>query len=216
MAKTFSFTNQQKQAIKEAVQEAETKTAGEIVPFFIQSADDYEESNVRAALVFGILTLALMAGLSFSWSLPFVITPWEVSIGGIVAGLFGYLLSRFIEPIKKLFTSKEQMIEKVEIRASQAFLNDEVFNTKDRTGILILISHFEHMVKVLGDSGINAKVKKEDWQEVVDLIITGIKSNDPTTGIVNGIKKCGDLLQSSGVDKPEGNPNELSDDIRLG
>ena len=216
MAKSFSFTEQQKQAIREAVQTAEQKTAGEIVPFFVQSSDDYEESNVRAALVFGILALGIMAVLSFSWSLPFAITPWEVAVAGIGAGVIGYILSKSIDPIRKLFTSSEQMLEKVEIRALQAFLSDEVFNTKDRTGILILVSHFEHMVEVLGDSGVNSKVKKEDWQEVVELIVTGIKNNDPTSGLVNGINKCGELLHSSGVDKPAGNPNELSDDIRLG
>lgn len=215
MSNKFNFTEEQKQAIKEAVASAEQKTSGEIVPFFVHSSDDYEESNVRAALVFGLIALGSVAALSFSWNLPFEITPWEVSIAGIVAGIAGYLLSRYVNAVKKLFTSSEQMLEKVESRAIKAFLNDEIFATKERTGILILISHFEHMVEVLGDSGINAKVKREDWQEVVNLIIAGIKNDDPTTGIINGINKCGDLLQSSGVDKPTDNPNELSDDMRL-
>ena len=35
---------------------------------------------------------------------------------------------------------------------------EEVFSTEDRTGILLLLSLFEHRVVVLGDAGIKAKV----------------------------------------------------------
>ncbi|MEQ8925607.1 MAG: TPM domain-containing protein [Fulvivirga sp.] len=216
MAKQFTFTEEQKEAIKKAVQNAESKTSGEIVPFFVAASDDYEESNLRAAIAFGLLGLGVAAVLSFNWHLPFVVTPWEVSLFGVVVSGLGYLLSKSLDVVKKIFTSSEIMQQKVEERAVREFLTHEVFNTENRTGILILISHFEHMVDVLGDSGINKKVNSEKWNEVVQLIIEGIKKNDPTSGIINGINKCGELLEASGVSKPAGNPNELSDDIRLG
>ncbi|QSE98237.1 TPM domain-containing protein [Fulvivirga lutea] len=216
MARQFEFTQEQKEAIKKAVQNAESKTSGEIVPFFVSAADNYEESNLRAAIAFGIFALGSAAMLSFNWHLPFTVTPWEVSLFTLVMSGIGYLLSRNIDFIKKLFTTPELMQAKVEERAAREFLNHEVFNTENRTGILIMVSHFEHMVDVLGDSGINKKVESSQWQEVVKLIVEGIKNNDPTAGIINGINKCGDLLEASGVHKPEGNSNELSDDIRLG
>ena len=39
--------------------------------------------------------------------------------------------------------------------AMAAFVEEEVFSTRDRTGILLFLSLFEHRVVVLGDSGIN-------------------------------------------------------------
>ena len=72
------------------------------------------------------------------------------------------------------------------------------------------------MVEVIGDSGINQKVDPKQWEEVVRLIVAGIKKGDPTAGIVAGVQRCGELLSQAGVDKPAGNPNELSDDIRTG
>jgi putative membrane protein len=216
MASNFQFTQTEKEAIKNAVKEAETTTSGEIVPFFVKESHDYEETNLRAALIFTLLALGISGGLSFSWNLPFAVTPWEVALFAIIMGVIGYLSSRFIAPFRKLLTPKEVMMERIEQRALNAFLTEEVFKTENRTGILILISHFEHMVEVLGDTGINEKVDRKDWEQVVTLITTGIKNNDPASGIVNGIKRCGELLVKAGVAKPSDNPNELSDDIRLG
>jgi len=96
-----------------------------------------------------------------------------------------------------------------------AFLTEEVFSTENRTGILIFISHFEHIVEVIGDTGINAKVDQAEWSKVVNLIVSGIKEKDPVGGIIKGVQRCGELLEQAGVDKPPDNPNELSDDIRI-
>ncbi|MEJ2005991.1 MAG: hypothetical protein P8X57_13750 [Cyclobacteriaceae bacterium] len=96
-----------------------------------------------------------------------------------------------------------------------AFLTEEIFATENRTGILIFISHFEHVVEVIGDSGINEKVDQGEWDRVVRLIIEGIRDKDPVGGIEKGIAKCGELLEKAGVNKPPDNPNELSDDIRI-
>lgn len=216
MAKGFQFTEEEKAAIKNAVMEAEKKTSGEIVPFFVSSSDDYEESNLRAAITLSLLALGIAAVLSFTWNLPFVITPWEVALFTIVLGAIGYFLSKSIDSVRRLFTPGDVMQLKVEERAMREFLADEIFATENRTGILIMVSHFEHMVDVFGDSGINKKVQKEDWLEVVQLVVAGIKAGDPAKGIIDGIERCGELLVAAGVDKPSGNPNELSDDIRLG
>ncbi|HNP19291.1 MAG TPA: TPM domain-containing protein [Fulvivirga sp.] len=216
MAKNIEFTDAQKEAIKAAVQKAETRTSGEIVPYFVAASDDYEETNLRAALLFILIALGTLGSLSFSWNLPFAITPMEVVLFTLAMGAVGYGLSRFVSPFRKMLIPKDLMHAKVQQRASSAFLSEEVFLTEKRTGIVILVSNFERMVEVLGDSGINEKVNKADWQQVVELIIAGIKNGDPAKGIIDGVERCGELLVEAGVDKPADNPNELSDDIRLG
>ena len=213
---TFQFSESDKALIKNAVSEAEKATSGEIVPYFVNTSDKYEETNLRVALYFALIALGLAGILSYSWSLPFAITPLEVVAFTILLSAIGYITSRFVNPIRKALTSKETMLERVQQRALTAFLTEEIFQTENRTGIIILVSHFEHMVEVLGDSGINAKVDQKDWQHVVDIVLEGIKSGKPAEGIANGVKKCGELLVAAGLDKPADNPNELSDDIRLG
>ena len=105
------------------------------------------------------------------------------------------------------------MAKSVETRASQAFLSEEVFNTANRTGILLFISHFENRVEVIGDKGINQCVEQSDWNNIVTDMVKGIKQGRLTDGIVSGILDAGELLAKAGVYKPE-NPNELFDGLR--
>lgn len=211
----FTFTEKEKQRIKEAVVTAESKTAGEIIPFFTEESDDYEEVPLRAALLFMIAGLFIAGLLSYTWTLPFPITPLEIIIFIVAMGALGFVLAKFVPPLKRFMIPEEVLQERVEQKALVAFLEEEVFQTENRTGILIFVSHFEHTVEVIGDSGINKKVAPEEWKAVVDVIIKGIKSGDPAGGIINGIHLCGELLEKSGVTKPPQNPNELSDDIRF-
>ncbi|MCA6078650.1 TPM domain-containing protein [Fulvivirga sedimenti] len=213
--KARNFTQQEKDRIKEAVAMAEGKTSGEIVTYFVEKSDEYEEVRLRSTLMFVAAPLFMLAILSFAWLLPFQVTPLEVAIIAVIMGAIGYILPGVSSAYKRLLLSHGRLENAVERRAMAAFLTEEVFSTENRTGILIFISHFEHMVEVIGDTGINAKVDQKEWSHVVGLIIEGIKANDPVGGIVRGINRCGELLQTAGVDKPPDNPNELSDDIRI-
>lgn len=210
----IKISEEEKERIREAVKHAESTTSGEIVPFFVRSSDPYEEIPLKSAVVFMAAPLLIAALLSYAWLLPFRITVMETVLAVLVMGIVGYLLPLLLPAYKRLLLSHHRMDGAVEKRALRAFVSEEVFFTENRTGILILISHFEHMVEVIGDTGINEKVKKEDWEQVVALILAGIKKGEPATGIVDGINKCGELLRLAGVDKPPDNPNELPDDLR--
>lgn len=213
--KVKTFSEKDKERIREAVKAAESRTSGEIVTYFVQQSDEYEEVRLRSVLMFVAAPLLIMAILSYSWLLPVHMTPLMVAIISIAAGFVGYILPEIWPAFRRLLLSEGRLQNAVERRAMAAFLTEEVFSTENRTGILIFISSFEHMVEVIGDTGINAKVDQKEWEHVVSLIIEGIKSKDPVGGIINGVQKCGELLEAAGVDKPPDNPNELSDDIRI-
>ncbi|GAA0892024.1 hypothetical protein GCM10009122_17030 [Fulvivirga kasyanovii] len=212
----FLFTDEEKRQIKEAVASAESKTSGEIVPYFVEQSDSYEAAPFRGAIIFMIGALFTAGVLSYTWALPFPITPLEIIIFTLTVGVSGFLLVKYIPSLTRTLTPSEVMRQRVEQKALVAFLEEEVFNTEKRTGILIFVSHLEHAVEVIGDSGINVKVKTEEWEAVVRLVVSGIKSGKPMEGLLKGIALCGELLEKGGVNKPPQNPNELPDDIRLG
>ncbi len=202
--------------IKEAVRKAEGVTSGEIVPYLVASSDEYEEVRFKSTVLFMLAPLLILGIMSYGWLLPFHITLLEVVIAVLASGILGYFLPVIFAPFKRLLIPDRRLRNAVAHRALEAFLEQEVFSTENRTGILIFISRFEHMVEVIGDSGINEKVDPEQWDEVVGLIIQGIKNQEPAEGIIRGIEKCGELLSAAGVHKPPDNPNELSDDLRMG
>jgi putative membrane protein len=99
-------------------------------------------------------------------------------------------------------------------RALQSFVEEEVFATRDRTGILLFVSLREHRIEVLGDTGINEQVEPDDWAEIVARIRRGIRNDNLTEGLVEAIGMCGRLLERRGVNIRPDDTNELSDTVR--
>jgi putative membrane protein len=99
--------------------------------------------------------------------------------------------------------------------AENAFLEEEVFNTRQRTGIMIFVSFFEHEVIVMADTGINKVVEQQQWDNLVAEIIDRIRGGKLVEAIEHGISRCGTLLLEKGFKKTADDINELRDDLRL-
>ncbi len=182
------FTKEEQNRIEAAVKAAEEKTSGEIVPMLVDSSYEYP----RAELIGGG-TLALAVASLISWAFGHESIWWflPVFIGGFF--LFQQLI-RMLPDLKRKLITPDEMTAEVAEKALVSFLEQELHNTRDRTGILILISLFERRVQVLADSGINAKVAEQTWDEIVAIITTGLKTDDACAAVCNAVERCGELL----------------------
>lgn len=206
------------QAIQEAVRKAELRTSGEIVPFVVARSSSYLIAFWKAAGIFGMAALVfilLMSTVYTGWGFGWMLTPPGIVVIVTVSALLGVLLVRFIPGLQRLIAGRAALIEGVRNRAFQAFISEEIFNTRERTGILLFISIFERRVEVIGDSGINAHVKQEDWSSVVADVISGIRAGKLGDGLVSAIDRCGGLLEDKGVEIRPDDTNELSDSVRF-
>jgi putative membrane protein len=210
------FSQQDKEVLAEAVRKAEERTSGEIVPFVAGRSDSYPEAALRAGLLFAIISLFTFSLLAIGTNiwLPFGIP--EITMITVGCFTLGAALAAFIPGIKRLFIPAGIMQQRVDEHAAMAFLDEEVFNTRERTGILIFISLFEHRVRVLGDSGINEKVRQEEWDDVVKLVLQGMKEKQPANGLLKAIHRCGELLEKHGVEIRPDDTNELDNAVRFG
>jgi putative membrane protein len=210
------FNEEEKTRIAEAVKRAEARTSGEIVPYVVDHSDHYEVAEWRAFSLLGLLgfgsCLAVRA-FSTAWN---VLNLAEIALVTLGAGLLGMLAARYVPAFKRLCAGRHQMERRVEQRAAEAFIAEEVFKTEARTGILIFVSMTERRVLVVGDTGINARVKKEEWAGVVSRIVDGIKAGQPARGLIEGIDMCGGLLEAEGVKRSATDRDELSDTLRIG
>ncbi len=209
------FSEKDKKRIAEAVKEAEQRTSGEIVPFVVGRSDTYPETWLRAGslLAFLILFLFAVADIGTDLWLPFGFS--EASLIIIVAFGIGALLAAYIPAIKRLLIPGTMQQQRVDERAALAFISEEVFATRDRTGIMIFISLFERRVRILGDTGINAQVQQEEWDSIVRIIVDAIRNNAAADGMLEAIWKCGELLERKGVEIRPDDTNELDDRIRF-
>lgn len=204
--------------IQTAVGVAERRTAGEIVPFVVGQSGDYDVAAWRAASVGALLAAAAALGVASvysGWSLPWLYSAWAVEAATLVGGVAGALVGAYVPAVRRLLAGPALLAETVQRRAAQAFLDEEVFSTRDRTGILLFVSLFEHRIEVVGDSGINAKVEPAEWAETVALIRAGIVRGDLAGGLVAAVEQCGELLHRRGVAVHDDDSDELSDSVRL-
>jgi len=208
------FSGSDLEAIRQAVGEAERRTSGEIVPFVVGASDDYPEASWRAASL-GALLAALAAALVHElgglWGGWFAV--W-VAVPPLVGAAAGYLAATVLPPVRRALLGAATLDHSVRRRAEQAFLNEEVFTTRDRTGILIFLSLFERRVLVLADSGISSVVAQEEWDSIVAGIVAGIRSGNPAGSLIDAIASCGELLAQRGVMIRPDDSDELSDALR--
>jgi putative membrane protein len=213
--KQFTFKEEDKDKIKVAVANLEQATSGELVLYFARKSDNYPGAGWKFAGIIGGSTAFIIGLLSYLWMLPAWFTPMVISILILSLMVVAYLLAVFVPDLRISLSSAHIVAQRVLTKARDVFLEEEVFKTNDRIGILVYISELEQKVVILGDSGINSKITKEDWTHIVDTIVLGIKHQQIAQGIVNAVSICQDLLLKHGFTNIEKEENELSDDIRI-
>lgn len=212
------FSDEDRRRIQEAVERAERRTSGEIVPFIVPQSDQYEVTVWKGgALSAGLALVAAMLVFHFydGWGLAWLHTGWGTAALTLAAGIAGGLLGAFVRPARRLLAGSDDVTRAVHRRAMKAFVEEEVFDTRDRTGILIFISLLEHRIEVLGDAGINRKVSPDEWADVVEHIRSGIRRGRIADGLVEAIEMCGMLLEKSGVELREDDADELPNKLRM-
>lgn len=213
------FSETDLQRIKNAVKDAEDKISGEIVPVIVERSGFYSLANYRSAMIFAALAfigmIILDRYLIADASHTLYYDPFFIFVVVVAAGLLGAYLPSILPSYKRILLTKYQLDQATRQRAENAFLEEEVFNTRQRTGIMIFISFFEHEVIVMADKGISKVVEQKQWDIIVGDLIKHIRGGHIVEGLERSIKSCGDLLLEKGFTKTADDVNELTDDLRI-
>ncbi len=177
--------------IESAIADAESRTSGEIVPLLVRRS-----STVGHVSLVSFTLLLLCVFLS---DLPALLTelggPYLAWLGAcwLLAGGLALGASR-LDAVQRLLTPRIDQMQQVDLRAQIEFYELEMSQTQERTGILLLVSLMEHRAVVLADHSIAEKLDAKIWQELVDLMIQGVKRGDLAAGMTQAIQRCGELL----------------------
>ena len=208
------FSEADLESIRRATAAGEERTGGEIVPYIVKRVVDSGEERWLGATL-GALGAALIAGLvnvyGDHWGGSGV---WWITLPTIVGAGGGYLAAGF-DAIGRWLIPEDRLDRAVHLRAKAAFLEEEVFATRDRTGILVFLALFEHRAVILADSGIHRSVPDGAWQGVVDELIDGIKAGQAAKALETAISVCGALLEEHGVEQRTDDEDELPDEPRI-
>jgi putative membrane protein len=210
------FSEQDMNMIRAAVEAAERRTRGEIVPMVVPVSARYRDASYLAGLILALVVLAVLS-VDHGWGRwqwtgrhPGWMIVWVLAAYGL-----GNFIGRF-PPIIRLLTSDERMAMKVRLRAERAFYEEGLHKTKEGTGILIFLSLLERRVEILADQAIDARVPPGTWDTLVRDLVQGIRADRQTEAFCDAIARCGDLLAIHFPTRGGDNPNELSDELIRG
>ena len=163
------LTPQEQQQINGLVAELEAASGAQLIVAVIGKADAYPEipwkafalAAVTAALVVTPMEMGLVAasaGHTSAFGLLVV----------LAAGLVAALAAMFVPPLGRALLDRARARMEVEQYAQAVFLERGMFQTRHRTGILVLISLFERDAVIVADSGVRRLVTGEQIEAIVE------------------------------------------------
>jgi putative membrane protein len=211
------FSEEDLNRIKAAVRQAESIISGEIVPVIVNRSANYPIASYKAAAIFSSLAFVAIVAIDRYMNVEETIfyDPLTMFLIVVAIGLLGVALTNLVQPLKRMLVAQDDLDLATRQRAETAFLEEEVFNTRHRTGIMIFVSFFEHEVIVMADRGISKVVDQKEWDDMVSQLTAMISEGKIVIGLEEAIHRCGEILQAKGFAKTNDDINELRDDLRI-
>jgi putative membrane protein len=186
------------------IEAIEKTTSVEFVPVLIKTSSDY--FYLRMIYLLGITLLGEIVYRVYLFPLFSYIL--------VLCALLFVFHFLFQHPVvlSKLLPSKLAH-EKVERAATLAFLQNEVFATRDRTGVMIFISELERAVFVLADKGLLKSFSEDYWKELGQSLASDFNADTPGLSFFAALDKMApDLVRA--FPPHEDNLNELPNTLR--
>lgn len=195
--------------VEAAIADIESRTSLELVVAVVPRSADYWQWRVLLSLC-----CALSAALALLEWLPRV-PALGVVLAQIPAGALAYLTSG-LAPLQRALIPAQVCADAVQAHAFRLFAEHGLHRTRDRTGLLLLVSALEHRVCLLGDAAVHEHVGgPAGWQAHVDHLVARLREGRAADGIIETIARVEATL---GNDFPvrEDDVNELPNAIITG
>lgn len=194
--------------IEKAIARIESNTSTELVVAVVAQSHDY--AAARALFAFG---WTLAATLAIHYFFEDLSSWWLIPLEFPIAFAFYALLG--VPALRRLTVRGALAEEAVQARAFALFAERGLHRTRDRTGLLILLSELEHRVVILGDSGIHELVGDSGWKEQVDRIVKRVREGKAAQGILESLEHLEPLLAQKAPRRHD-DQNELEDRVLRG
>jgi putative membrane protein len=215
------FSAEDKQLVEAAIAEAEKMTAGEIVPVVATISGRYDRAEDLFGLCFALIALSVAWFLfqdttQAAWSgIQTPVLGLPATVGIVIVGfIIGAALATHFPVLRLPFIARAEMIEEVQRRALETFQRERVRDTSSGTGLLIYVSLYEHVVKVIGDDAVAAQLSSDSMEEICTLVVAGLKRGEPAEGLRQAVKKTGELLAPH-LPPTVGDANEIANQLIL-
>lgn len=187
-------------AIERAIEAAEARTRGEIVVLVVPRSDDYVGAR---ALVAGVGSVATVIAVDWAWPwiigsaprlaevMPLDPLAWLLPLQALLAAVLWWSSGRV--PARWL-ASDARRAEAVSRRAKQEFFDRRISHTRDRSGVLLLVSEQERSLVILADRGVDEALGRRMWRDWVAQAVEGMRQGRGGPALCRVIEQLGEAL----------------------
>ena len=172
--------------VSEAVREAESRTAGEIVVVVARAASGYRSVPLVYALLGALATpWPLIAATDQSASRIFML---QLAVAVVLLAVLSWpgLRLALVPRLVKRARGREA--------AAREFVARGLTRTRGRTGVLIYVAEAERYAEVIADTGIADRVDQGVWRTAIEELVTALRQGRGPDGLVAAVARVGNIL----------------------
>ena len=206
------LTDQERVHLDQRVAEVEKRTGAQIVLAVVERSDAYAKLPWKAFALGGAaagLAVVLSDLLRPGWNSPHAVLLAVVSVLG--AGAAFALLTIALPKFARIFLDAHRAEVEVRQYAESLFLSREVFSTRGRTGLLLLVSTFERRVVLLPDTGLAKRLDRETMQDIVNRVTASLGQGPAGRALEGGLQVLDERL--AGTATGASGENELPNTV---
>jgi putative membrane protein len=216
----MKLSNEDHLRIAAAVAAAERTTSGEIRCVLAEGRDPIRLGFIAACVALIAPALALVAGFHpeavaarfGGWEAGHPAAGGLMVYVGVQAVLFALVMLAGGSGLGRALTPPAWRKAWVHRAAVAQFEALGLTRTRDATGVLLYVNLAHHRAEVLADAGIYAKAPSQVWDDVVGLLLDGVRRGAAADGFVQAATRTGEIL-SAYLPPRADDTNELSDGL---
>jgi putative membrane protein len=178
------LSDDERARIAAAIQDAERRTAGEIVVVVAAQASAYRSVP---------LLYALLGGLAAPWPLIWLTALSAARIFAIQL-IVALMLLMLVSLPRRAYVPGFIRHARCREAAAREFAARGLSRTRERTGVLIYLAAAEHYAEVVADAGIAAHVDETVWRDIIADLVVAIRAGRPAEGLVTAVNRVGEVL----------------------
>ena len=208
------FSDDETQQLNARIRQLEKNTGVELVAAVVGKCDHYPEIPWKAfalGVAFSSLALLLQATLRPDWLSSYSALVHTIIVLGV--GTIMALLTAFWSGWAHCFLDSTRAVSEMRQYAQSLFLEHDVFVTRDRTGLVLLVGLFERQVVLLTDSGIDAHLPSGVLQSVIAAMTPDLKQGNRFRALNRGVDVMEEHLRVAGFEPAAGETDQISETL---
>lgn len=198
-------------AIDARIARIEAHSGAQVVAAIVAKCDGYPEVVWKAFALGAAIAALVVVALDFArpgWMTSYEALAHALPIIG--AGAVSALAAVAWPAYARLFLDRFRVDGEVRQHAQAMFLTRQLFRTRARNGVLVLVSLFERKVEIQADIGFAGRVEPHEWASIVEAMTPLLAAGRPADALAGGLERLDALLRSRRIERDGGAGDELS------